>query len=194
LADELSEEDDALRKRGRRQVKKEEFGFEIALGAMEFSPFINQIFRWEKKIERFKAAAASNFGSGWTWLAYKANRLDVANAINPLPTEEDKKLVIVKTPNAVNPLVWDYSVNLESSGSQCSSCCCVSAQNRRAEYINIFMEKLVSWETVSTRLESAMARAAQREQEGTYTEDEENSEDEEPEVYLDSDVDVSVVD
>ncbi|KAH0906144.1 LOW QUALITY PROTEIN: hypothetical protein HID58_037971, partial [Brassica napus] len=44
---------------------------------------------------------------------------------------------------------------------------------------------------LSTRLESAMARAAQREQEGTYTEDEENSEDEEPEVYLDSDVDVS---
>ncbi|KAF2535102.1 hypothetical protein F2Q68_00021250, partial [Brassica cretica] len=60
-------------------------------------------------LERFKAAAASNFGSGWTWLAYKANRLDVANAINPLPKEEDKTLVIVKTPNAVNPLVWDYS-------------------------------------------------------------------------------------
>ncbi|KAH0859073.1 hypothetical protein HID58_087334, partial [Brassica napus] len=60
-------------------------------------------------LERFKAAAASNFGSGWTWLAYKANRLDVANAINPLPKEEDKTLVIVKTPNAVNPLVCDYS-------------------------------------------------------------------------------------
>lgn len=44
--------------------------------------------------------------------ADKANRLDVANAINPLPKEEDKKLVIVKTPNAVNPLVWDYSVSV----------------------------------------------------------------------------------
>uniref|UniRef100_M4F3S4 Manganese/iron superoxide dismutase C-terminal domain-containing protein n=1 Tax=Brassica campestris TaxID=3711 RepID=M4F3S4_BRACM len=197
ITDELSEEDDALRKRGRRQVKKEEFGFEIALGAMEFSvrcdpaklqigPSLLSIksLDGKKKIERFKAAAASNFGSGWTWLAYKANRLDVANAINPLPTEEDKKLVIVKTPNAVNPLVWDYSPLLAID----------TWENRRAEYINIFMEKLVSWETVSTRLESAMARAAQREQEGTYTEDEENSEDEEPEVYLDSDVDVSVVD
>ncbi|WZZ20752.1 hypothetical protein YC2023_122139 [Brassica napus] len=179
-ADELSEEDDALRKRGRRQVKKEEFGFEIALGAMEFSVRCDPA----KLQKRFKAAAASNFGSGWTWLAYKANRLDVANAINPLPTEEDKKLVIVKTPNAVNPLVWDYSPLLAID----------TWENRRAEYINIFMEKLVSWETVSTRLESAMARAAQREQEGTYTEDEENSEDEEPEVYLDSDVDVSEVD
>ncbi|CAG7880288.1 unnamed protein product [Brassica rapa] len=72
----------------------------------------------------------------------------------------------IKTPNAVNPLVWDYS-------------------NRRVEYINTFMEKLVSWETVSTRLESAIARAVQREQEGTETEDEENPDDEEPEVYID---------
>ena len=59
------------------------------------------------------------------------------------------------------------------------------AQNRRVEYINTFMEKLVSWETVSTRLESAIARAVQREQEGTETEDEENPDDEEPEVYID---------
>jgi len=49
--------------------------------------------------------------SFWIIDADKANRLDVANAVNPLPKEEDKKLVIVKTPNAVNPLVWDYSVS-----------------------------------------------------------------------------------
>ncbi|XP_019057912.1 PREDICTED: superoxide dismutase [Fe] 2, chloroplastic isoform X2 [Tarenaya hassleriana] len=59
--------------------------------------------------ERFKSAAASQFGSGWTWLAYKANRLDVGNAVNPIPKEEDKKLVIVKSPNAINPLIWDFS-------------------------------------------------------------------------------------
>ncbi|XP_056857978.1 superoxide dismutase [Fe] 2, chloroplastic-like isoform X1 [Raphanus sativus] len=134
-------------------------------------------------VERFKAAAASNFGSGWTWLAYKANRLDVANAVNPLPKEEDKKLVIVKTPNAVNPLVWDYSPLLTIDTWEHAYY--LDFENRRVEYINTFMEKLVSWETVSTRLESAMARAAQREQEGTETEDEENLDDEEPEVYLD---------
>ncbi|KAK9667661.1 hypothetical protein RND81_13G003200 [Saponaria officinalis] len=39
----------------------------------------------------FKSAAATQFGSGWAWLAYKAS-------------EDDKKLVIVKTPNAVNML------------------------------------------------------------------------------------------
>lgn len=52
----------------------------------------------------------------------------------------------------------------------------------------------MSWETISTRLECAMARAVQREQEGTDTEDEENPDNEEPEVYLDSDIDVSEVD
>lgn len=42
----------------------------------------------------------------------KANRLGVGNAVNPNPSEEDKKLVIVKSPNAVNPLVWDYYVSI----------------------------------------------------------------------------------
>lgn len=42
----------------------------------------------------------------------KANRLDVGNAVNPCPTDEDKKLVVVKSPNAVNPLIWDYSVSI----------------------------------------------------------------------------------
>lgn len=44
--------------------------------------------------------------------ADKANRLDVGNAVNPRPSDEDKKLVVVKSPNAINPLVWDYSVSV----------------------------------------------------------------------------------
>lgn len=41
----------------------------------------------------------------------KANRLDVGNAVNPCSSEKDNKLVICKSPNAVNPLVWDYDVS-----------------------------------------------------------------------------------
>ena len=36
----------------------------------------------------------------------KASKLDAANAANPPPSDEDNKLVVLKSPNAVNPLVW----------------------------------------------------------------------------------------
>lgn len=45
----------------------------------------------------------------------KANRLEVGNAVNPCPSEKDNKLVVAKTPNAVNPLLWDYSVSLRNT-------------------------------------------------------------------------------
>lgn len=38
-----------------------------------------------------------------------------------------------------------------------------SWQNRRADYISTFMDKLVSWETVSSRLAVAKAKAEERE-------------------------------
>ncbi|KAH7856055.1 hypothetical protein Vadar_032208 [Vaccinium darrowii] len=70
----------------------------------ELLKLINRDFgSLEGFIREFKAAAATQFGSGWAWLVYKANRLDVGNAINPFPKEEDKKLVVVKSHNAVNP-------------------------------------------------------------------------------------------
>nr|GMD59157.1 superoxide dismutase [fe] 2, chloroplastic [Ipomoea batatas] len=63
----------------------------------ELLELINRDFgSFETFVKEFKAAAATQFGSGWAWLACE---------------NEDKKLVIVKTPNAVNPLVWDYSVS-----------------------------------------------------------------------------------
>ncbi|XVF54827.1 hypothetical protein PTKIN_Ptkin05aG0213000 [Pterospermum kingtungense] len=67
---------------------------------------------FERFTEEFKSAAATQYGSGWAWLAYKANRLNVENATNPWASEKDKKLVVVKSPNAVNPLVWDYFVSV----------------------------------------------------------------------------------
>ncbi|KAI3458397.1 hypothetical protein Pfo_015060 [Paulownia fortunei] len=76
----------------------------------ELLELINRDFgSFEAFVNEFKAAAATQFGSGWAWLVYKANKLDVGNSVNPRPSDEDKKLVVVKSPNAVNPLVWDYS-------------------------------------------------------------------------------------
>ncbi|KAF8380631.1 hypothetical protein HHK36_028120 [Tetracentron sinense] len=145
---------------------------------------------FEGLVREFKLAASTQFGSGWAWLAYKANRLDVGNAINPCPSEEDKKLVVVKSPNAVNPLVWDYSPLLTVDVWEHAYY--LDYENRRADYISVFMEKLVSWEIVSYRLEMAKARANEREEERKREEEEENMSDiEAVEMYLDSETDES---
>ncbi|XP_052202365.1 superoxide dismutase [Fe], chloroplastic [Diospyros lotus] len=113
---------------------------------------------FEEFVKELKAAAATQFGSGWAWLAYKSNKLDVGNAENPLPSEEDKKLVVVKSPNAVNPLVWNYSPLLTIDVWEHAYY--LDFQNRRPDYISTFLEKLVSWEAVSSRLVKAKSGAA----------------------------------
>ncbi|GMI76646.1 Fe superoxide dismutase 2 [Hibiscus trionum] len=152
---------------------------------------------FERFTEEFKSAAATQFGSGWAWLAYKANRLGVENAVNPWPSENDKKLVIVKSPNAVNPLVWDYFPLLTIDVWEHAFY--LDFQNRRADYISMFMEKLVSWEAVNARLENAKAQAAEREmeeermkneEEWKPTDDDDDDDDDEGlEMYVDSDDD-----
>ncbi|KAI3892034.1 hypothetical protein MKX03_030868 [Papaver bracteatum] len=150
---------------------------------------------YENFITDFKAAASTQFGSGWAWLAYKANRLDVGNAVNPCPSEEDEKLVVVKSPNAVNPLVWDYTPILTIDVWEHSYY--IDYRNRRPDYISVFVENLVSWEAVSSRLEVAKVRAVEREKEEERKRREEDKDiidDAEPaQMYLDSETEESEV-
>ncbi|MBE9502991.1 MAG: superoxide dismutase [Proteobacteria bacterium] len=91
-------------------------------------------------IEEFKTAAATQFGSGWAWLVLDEGRLKVT-----------------KTPNADTPLaygqkalltidVWEHAYYLDY-------------QNRRPDYINTFLEKLVNWDFVAANLSGSMSAA-----------------------------------
>lgn len=109
--------------------------------------------------DEFKTAAATQFGAGWAWLAYKSSKLDAGNTVSPIPLEEDNKLVVLKSPNAVNPLVWGSYFPILTIDVW-EHAYYLDFQNRRPDYISVFMEKLVSWDAASSRLEQAKALIA----------------------------------
>jgi len=88
---------------------------------------------YEKFVEEFKNAGLTQFGSGWAWLILK-----------------DGKLQVTKTPNADTPIahglkplltvdVWEHAYYLDY-------------QNKRAEYLDIFIKNLINWEFASSLL------------------------------------------
>lgn len=101
---------------------------------------INDAFgSFEEMKEKFNAAGAGRFGSGWAWLGVA-----------------DGKLTICSTPNQDNPLmdvaeckctpvlgcdVWEHAYYLKY-------------QNRRAEYLKNFWN-LVNWKKASENFENA---------------------------------------
>ncbi len=73
------------------------------------------------------SAAVSQFGSGWAWLVLAGGQLKVvktANADSPLTTGSQPLLVID---------VWEHAYYLDY-------------QNRRADYVNAVLDKLINWE------------------------------------------------
>ncbi len=83
---------------------------------------------------QFAAAGAGQFGSGWCWLVKDA----------------DGGLKITKTENGVNPLcfgqttllgcdVWEHSYYIDF-------------RNKRPVYLSNFLDKLVNWENVASRM------------------------------------------
>jgi Fe-Mn family superoxide dismutase len=90
----------------------------------------------DKFKEEFKAAGVSQFGSGWAWLVVDGGQLKVT-----------------KTPNAVNPMaqgqtalvtcdVWEHAYYLDY-------------QNRRPDFVQTFLDKLINWDFVASNLSKA---------------------------------------
>jgi superoxide dismutase, Fe-Mn family len=84
--------------------------------------------------DEFANAAVTQFGSGWAWLVQ----------------DQDNKLKVLKTANADTPM---------ARGMNCLLTCdvwehayYVDYQNRRPDYVNAWLDKLVNWEFASQRL------------------------------------------
>lgn len=86
---------------------------------------------YEDFVAEFKAAATTQFGSGWAWLAI----------------DENGKLIIIKTSNADLPMVhkknailtidvWEHAYYLDY-------------QNLRPNYVEDFLKNLVNWDFVN---------------------------------------------
>lgn len=93
---------------------------------------------YDKFVEEFVNAGIGQFGSGWVWLVYDANT---------------DKLLVLKTANADTPLannqtalincdVWEHAYYLDY-------------QNKRPDYLNVFLTYLVNWEFASDNFKAA---------------------------------------
>lgn len=83
--------------------------------------------------DQFKQAAVAQFGSGWAWLVVK-----------------DSKLSILKTSNADLPMVHGYKALLTCDVWEHAYY--LDFQNRRPDYVGIFLNHLVNWEFVEQNL------------------------------------------
>jgi superoxide dismutase, Fe-Mn family len=81
--------------------------------------------------EKFNAAAATRFGSGWAWLVKSGGKLDIYSAANQdSPTMEGKFPVMGLD-------VWEHAYYLKY-------------QNRRPDYINAWWN-VVNWKAIEDR-------------------------------------------
>ncbi|MCH2036975.1 MAG: superoxide dismutase [Rickettsiales bacterium] len=85
--------------------------------------------------EQFKTAAMTQFGSGWAWLVVNASgKLDIVksgNAETPMTNEGVKPLITID--------VWEHAYYLDF-------------QNRRPDYITIYLDNLVNWDFANENL------------------------------------------
>lgn len=91
---------------------------------------------FEKFVEEFKQAGATQFGSGWAWLVLEAGKLKVvktANAGTPITAGQHPILTCD---------VWEHAYYIDY-------------RNRRPDYLGIFLEHLVNWDFADKLFEKA---------------------------------------
>jgi len=92
---------------------------------------------YENFVAAFKDAAATQFGSGWAWLVLDGGKLNIVKTLNAENPMTDGKTPLLTID------VWEHAYYLDY-------------QNRRPDYIQTFLDKLVNWDFVNQQLEAAM--------------------------------------
>jgi len=95
---------------------------------------------FEEFKEKFNAAGATRFGSGWAWLLVKGGKLEVSSTPN-----QDNPLMDVAEVKGTPILgcdVWEHAYYLKY-------------QNRRPDYLKAFWN-VVNWDAVCKRYEAAL--------------------------------------
>ncbi|MCF8469231.1 MAG: superoxide dismutase [Parvibaculum sp.] len=98
---------------------------------------------FEAFAKTFKEAGAGQFGSGYCWLVLgqdgKLKVYGTANAETPISDTKDVPILTTD--------VWEHTYYLDY-------------QNRRPDYLDVFLDKLVNWEFAATNFEKAKLQAA----------------------------------
>ena len=101
----------------------------------ELSDALNESFGSIAKFtDEFKAAGAGQFGSGWCWLV----------------KDSDGSLKVTKTENGVNPVCFGQTTLLSCDVWEHSYY--IDFRNARPDYLTNFLDNLVNWENVASRM------------------------------------------
>jgi len=85
--------------------------------------------------EAFKNAGLTQFGSGWAWLVLEGGKLKVTKTANgDTPMAHGQKAILTVD-------VWEHAYYLDY-------------QNKRADYIDIFLKHLVNWDFANANFAS----------------------------------------
>lgn len=86
-------------------------------------------------VDAFKNAGLTQFGSGWAWLVLEGGKLKITKTGNAdTPLAHGQKAILTVD-------VWEHAYYLDY-------------QNRRADYLDIFLKNLVNWDFANANLKA----------------------------------------
>jgi Fe-Mn family superoxide dismutase len=90
---------------------------------------------FDKFATDFKQAALTQFGSGWAWLAQDGQTIKITKTANAdLPMAHSQTALLTCD-------VWEHAYYLDY-------------QNRRADFVQTFLDNLVNWDFVNSNLQN----------------------------------------